>query len=175
MLQINVAQQLKSPIGTIKNYDVNEVMDIVDGCGLVQGKIRLMHTHRGILAKGTLNTEIELTCSRCLSLFPCPLTLNIEEEFLATIDVASGAPLPLPNEPGCFTIDENHIIDLTEAIRQYALLTIPMKPLCREDCSGLYPACDDNLNQLPCHYPSQPVDPRWSELTKLFVDNNQAQ
>lgn len=175
MLQINVAQQLKSPIGTTKNYDVNEMMDITGDHSLVQGKIRLMHTNRGILAQGTLNTEIELTCSRCLSLFPYPLTLNIEEEFLSTIDVASGAPLPLPDEPGYFTIDEYHIIDLTEAIRQYSLLAIPMKPLCREDCSGLYPTGGDNLNQTPSHDPSQSVDPRWSELAKLSSVNNQPQ
>ena len=36
-----------------------------------------------------------------------------------------------------FIIDNNRSIDLTEAIRQYALLAMPMKPLCSPDCRGL--------------------------------------
>ena len=168
-MQINVSQQLRSSIGTIRDYEVSEIVDVTaDGNGsLVQGKVRLMRTDRGILIKGVLDTEAELTCSRCLSLFNCPLTLNIEEEYLPTIDVVSGASLPLPEEIGCFIIDEHHTLDLTEAIRQCALLTIPMKPLCREDCAGLCLNCGHNLNQGPCNCLPQGADPRWSELTKL--------
>ncbi len=124
-----------------------------------------MRTDRSILVKGRLHTKSELDCSRCLSLFSCPLTLNIEEEYFPTMDIITGAPVPLPDEPGCFTIDEHNILDLTEAIRQYMLLAIPMKPLCREDCAGLCPACGVNLNQAPCNCPPKPVDHRWSELT----------
>lgn len=173
MVQINVSQQLKSPIGSVQNYKVSETVNITDGDRLLQGRVELMRIDRSILAKGTLHTEIELTCSRCLSLFSYPLTLNIEEEYFPTIDVVTGASLPLPDEPGCFTIDENNILDLTEAIRQYALLTIPMKPLCGEDCAGLCPTCGCNLNQGPCNCPPKPADPRWSELSKLVLTNNQ--
>ncbi len=168
-MQINVAQQLRAAIGSIRDYEVSDIVDVVgDGNGrLVQGEVRLMRTDRGILVKGILDTEVELTCSRCLSLFHCPLTLNIEEEYFPTTDVVSGASLPLPDELGCFTIDEHHILDLTEAIRQCALLAIPMKPLCREGCAGLCPDCGHNLNQGACNCPPQGADSRWSELNKL--------
>jgi len=168
-MQINVAQQLRAPIGSIRDYEVSEIVDVTDdGNGsLVQGKVSLMRTDRGILVKGRLDTEVELTCSRCLSLFNRPLALNIEEEYFPTIDVVSGASLPLPDELSCFTIDEHHVLDLTEAMRQCALLAIPMKPLCGEDCAGLCPNCGHNLNQGPCNCPPQGVDPRWSELSKL--------
>ena len=133
-MQINVSQQLKASIGSIQSYEVNEVIDIAgDGSGsLVQGEVKLTRTDRGILVKGELRTEVEVTCSRCLSPFSCPLTLNIEEEYFPTTDVVSGTSLPTPEEPSCFTIDEHHVLDLAEAIRQYKLLVIPMKPLCRE-------------------------------------------
>jgi len=168
-MQINVAQQLRAPIGSIRDYEVSDIVDVTgNGNGsLVQGKVSLMRTDRGILVKGRLDTEVELTCSRCLSLFNCPLALNIEEEYFPTIDVVSGASLPLPDELSCFTIDEHHVLDLTEAMRQCALLAIPMKPLCGEDCAGLCPNCGHNLNQGPCNCPPQGVDPRWSELSKL--------
>ena len=136
-MQINVSQQLKAPAGTIRDYKVNEAVNIAGGSSVVQGKLKLMRTGRGILAKATLHTEVKLTCSRCLTSFSYPLTLNIEEEYLPTLDIISGAWLPLPEESACFTIDEHHALDLTEAIRQYALLAIPIKPLCREDCAGL--------------------------------------
>jgi len=170
-MQINVAQQLKEYIGSIRNYEVSEVFDITGNGNksLVQGKVKLMRTDRGILVTGGLQTEVEVTCSRCLSLFSCPLTLNIEEEYFPTTDVASGIPLPLPEEPGCFTIDEHHVLDLTEAIRQQALLVMPMKPLCRQDCAGLCPNCGHNLNQGACGCPPQGTDPRWAELSKLAL------
>ncbi len=167
-MQINVSQQLKASIGSIQSYEVNEVIDIAgDGSGsLVQGEVKLTRTDRGILVKGELRTEVEVTCSRCLSPFSCPLTLNIEEEYFPTTDVVSGTSLPTPEEPSCFTIDEHHVLDLAEAIRQYKLLVIPMKPLCREDCAGLCPNCGHNLNLGPCNCPHQETDPRWSKLRK---------
>ncbi len=168
-MQINVSQQLKASIGSIRNYEVSEVIDIAGSNSMVQGEVRLMRTDRAILAKGTLHTEVQVTCSRCLSLFSCPLALSIEEEYFPITDVVSGASLSLPEEPGCFTIDERHILDLTEAIRQYVLLAIPMKPLCGEDCAGLCPNCGHNLNQGPCDCVSQATESHSSQLSKLAL------
>ena len=170
-MRINVSQQLKSPIGSKLAYEVSEIVNIAGGDSVVKGKVTLVRTDQGILAEAKLHTEVELTCSRCLTLFNYLLTLNIEEEYLPTTDVVSGVSLTLPDEPGCFTIDEHHILDLTEAIRQYALLAIPMKPLCRQDCAGLCPTCGHKLNQGPCHCPSKQVDPRWAKLKKLASAN----
>jgi uncharacterized protein len=169
-MQINVSQLLLEPIGSTRDYQVNEIADIVGNGNesLVQGKVRLLRTQRSILSECTLSTDIELTCSRCLSLFHYPLTLSFKEEYIPTVDVVSGALLPLPEEAGAFTIDAHHILDLTEAIRQYTLLAIPMKPLCHQDCAGLCPNCGHNLNQGPCDCTTQSIDPRWSELTKLL-------
>ena len=153
MTQINASQQIKASIGTMRNYEVSEAVVIAGGSSMVQGKVRLIRTDRGILVKGKLYTEVEVTCSRCLSLFNYPISINIEEEYFPITDVVSDALLPLPDEPACFTIDEHHVLDLTEAIRQYALLAIPMKPLCREDCDGLCPSGGHNLNQGLCDYP----------------------
>jgi uncharacterized protein len=167
-MQINVSQLLREPIGATRDYQINEVADIDDNKGcLVQGECHLLRTQRSILAKCTMSTEVELTCSRCLSLFRHPMTLKFEEEYLPTVDVVSGMPLSSPEE-GAFTIDEHHILDLTEAICQYTLLAIPMKPLCYKDCAGLCPNCGHNLNQGRCNCPTQSADPRWSELTKLL-------
>ena len=167
-MQINVSQLLKAPIGSTRNYEIRGSID-TDGDSMVQGEVRLLRTDRSILVKGTLHTEVKITCSRCLSLASCLLTLNVEEEYFPVADVVSGASLPAPEEPGGFTIDEHHILDLTEAVRQHVLLATPMKPLCREDCAGLCPNCGHNLNQGPCDCLPQETDPRWSELHKLTL------
>jgi len=169
-MEINVSQQLKEPIGSVRDYELSESVDFAGGSSIVEGRVRLVRTDRGILVEGTLHTQVELDCSRCLTPFTCPLTLNVEEEYFPTTSVVTGAPLPLPDEPGCFTIDENHILDLTEATRQYALLAIPMKPLCREECAGLCPRCGHNLNLGSCACPSEEIDPRWAVLTKLDTE-----
>jgi uncharacterized protein len=174
MVQINVSQHLKAPIGSIRNYRVSEAVDIADAKYPVRGEIGLMRTNRSIMAKGTIRTEIEPTCSRCLSLFNCSLTLNIEEEYFPTTDVVTGTSLSLPDEPGCFTIDENNILDLTEAIREYALLATPMKPLCHQNCIGLCPTCGGNLNQVLCNCPTKPADLRWAKLSKFVLADSKA-
>jgi uncharacterized protein len=168
-VQINVSQLLKATVGSTRDYEVSESVDIEGGNSTVQGNIRLMRTDRSILVEGVLHTDIELTCSRCLSLFECALTINIEEEYFPTTDIVNGNPLPLPEEPGSFTIDEHNILDLTEAIRQYAILAIPMKPLCHQDCAGLCPTCGINLNQSSCNCQTVSTDPRWSKLTKIAL------
>lgn len=169
-MQINVSQLLKAPIGSVRDYEVDQAVE-VDGCNYpLQGAVKLMRTDHGILVKGTLSTEAELTCSRCLNTFTCPLSINIEEEYSPTIDLVSGAPLPTPDDPASFTIDEHNILDLAEAIRQYALLAVPMKPLCQPDCAGLCPTCGANLNQGQCSCPPEPPDSSWAALTELLRD-----
>jgi len=168
-MQINVSQLLKESIGSSRKYKIDETIDIAeDQPGRkVSGEVSFLRTQRGILARGELHTDLKLTCSRCLSVFDYPVDIAFEEEYIQTIDVTSGLPIESSGEPGSFTIDEHHIIDLSEAIRQYALLAAPIKPLCDEECVGLCPECGRNLNHGPCGCPVRAVDPRWSKLINL--------
>lgn len=168
-MDMNVSQLLRDPIGSTRNYHVDEVVDITgDGNNhKIQGDCRLLRTQRSILVKCAVKTEAELTCSRCLGNFRQPLKIKFEEEFLPTLDAQSGMPLPAPEESSAFTIDEQHILDLTEALRQYFLLAVPMKALCKKDCAGLCPTCGKNLNQGKCDCPDEDTDPRWSKLAEL--------
>ncbi len=168
-MQINVSQLLQEPVGAVRDYEVNEAADITgDGQqNNIRGECRLLRTPRSVLVKCALNTEVELGCSRCLGRFGHPLKIKFEEEYFPTVDIGSGAPLPPPEEASNFTIDEHHTLDTNEAVRQYALLAVPMKPLCRPDCAGLCPRCGQNLNLGPCNCPAADIDPRWSALTNI--------
>lgn len=153
-MKINVAQLLKQPIGTERSYKIDGDISLTseEKNSYIQGKASLMRTNRGILARGDFEGDVELTCSRCLSLFNCPINFQLTEEFLPSLNIMSGLRQKFDDwEDGTnFIIDEHHMLDLSEAVRQYALLAIPMKPICRRDCAGLCPYCGANLNQSPC-------------------------
>lgn len=167
-MQINVAQLLQESIGSTRKYRVDETVTGDDGNDHhVSGECQLLRTQRSILVKCRLNTDANLTCSRCLTDFKYPLSFKFEEEYLPTVDVNSGAPLDMQEEAGTFTIDEHHILDITEAVRQYAQLVIPMKPLCSRECAGLCQKCGKNLNEGLCACPTEEIDPRWAKLTQL--------
>src|SRR4030042_2509822 len=168
-MDMNVSQLLRDPIGSTRNFQIDEIIDIAgDGKShKIQGRCNMLRTQRSILVKCVLNTEVELSCNRCLGKFRQPLKIKFAEEFFPILDIDSGAPLTPPEEPSAFTIDEQHTLDLTEAIRQYSILAIPMKALCKKDCAGLCATCGKNLNQGNCDCPAREIEPRWSNLAEL--------
>jgi uncharacterized protein len=168
-MDMNVSQLLRDPIGSTRDFQIDEEVNITgDGKNhKIKGNCNMLRTQRSILVKCLLTTEVELTCNRCLCRFYQPLNIKFEEEFFPTVDILSGAPLTQPEESGIFTIDEQHILDLSEAARQYSLLAIPIKALCKKDCLGLCPKCGKNLNEGKCDCPTQDIDPRWSKLADL--------
>ena len=165
-MQYNVAQLLKEAIGSSRCYQIEEkyteTLRITDW---VAGKVHMVRTHQGVLVNASLDVQATLTCGRCLEEFSCVSTLSIEEEFFPTIDLHSGRKLwPLPENEEGLRIDANHVLDLTETMRQYTIADMPMKPLCREDCLGLCSLCGVNLNQRDCDCNKSPGDPRWGIL-----------
>jgi len=153
-MQINVAQLFKQDIGSSRSYKVDDTVSFAEEditvCH-IRGEVQLIRTDKGILVKGILRGTNSLMCSRCLTLFDYPLNLKIEEEFLPSKDMTSDIYLSLPDDSTTFIIDEHHILDMNEAIRQYALLATPMKPLCHPHCAGICPDCGANLNHGVCH------------------------
>ena len=56
-------------------------------------------------------------------------------------------------------------------LRDTILLSIPLKPLCREECKGLCPVCGKNLNEGECEHvkkKEEEIDPRWEKLKALL-------
>ncbi|NWF77186.1 MAG: DUF177 domain-containing protein [Chloroflexi bacterium] len=131
---INVAQLMKEPVGSSQSHDIggmiNEEIE-----GLVEGKVKLTRISQGILVQAKLAVELKLQCSRCLDMFSCSISFDVEEEFLSTANFGSTASLA--EESQGFTINSENMLDLDELIRQYVLLNLPMKPLCRPDCPGI--------------------------------------
>ena len=170
-MQYNVAQFLKESVGAVRIYSVDEETTTSSSATeRVIGELRLLRTDKGIWASATLTREKPSTCSRCLSPFVLSLNLSIGEEYVPTLDVHTGELLNTVGvDEDAFTIDEQNILDLQEAVRQYELVSQPIKPLCKEDCAGLCPSCGTNLNEKRCTCKTETLDPRWEALLKLQV------
>lgn len=133
---INVAQLLKEPVGSSQSHDITAIID-EEVEGFLEGKAKVIHLNRGVLVQCELATEVKLICSRCLDAFLFPISFTAEEEFLPISDVSGDSALSSPEQSEEFTIDDKNTLDLGELIRQYTLLDLPMKPLCRPDCPGI--------------------------------------
>jgi uncharacterized protein len=129
-----------------------------------------MLTGDGILAQGDLSAELTLPCSRCLEPVAVPIDVELEEVFTPTIDVITGQAIKLEEDDRALWIDEHHILDLSEVLRQDVLVAVPMHPVCREDCRGLCSTCGQNLNEGSCNCAPEP-DPRWASLAALLNQN----
>ena len=131
--------------------------------------VTFMRTDRGVLANADLDSHALCSCSRCLGTFSQSLHIHLEEEFLPTSDINTGAPMgtsQLDDED--FVIGKDHILNIKEAMRQYAIVALPMKPLCKEDCAGICSSCGMNLNDGPCQCEDAQRDIRWSPLLELL-------
>jgi len=136
LASINIAQLLKEPVGSSQIYDIGGVIaEEVEG--IVEGKAKLIHISQGVLVQCRLTAEIKLVCSRCLDSFLLPISFTAEEEFVPVPDMSGDLALSSSEQSEEFAIDNKNILDLSELIRQYTLLNLPMKPLCRPDCPGI--------------------------------------
>jgi len=154
-MQINVAQLLKWPVGTTRIHPIDNDqplrLDQEHAITVTGGRVRLDRIDTGVLARGDMDGLVDMECGRCLEVFQAQLHVHFEEEFAPSIEIHSGAPLPPPQDDLIFTIDENHILDLSEALRQNVIVSLPIQPICRTNCAGLCPTCGSNRNEQSCN------------------------
>jgi len=119
---------------------------------------------------GTVNTRLELDCGRCLEPFTLPIDSAFDLRYLPA-EAESAGPGNVDREVSEDDLDagvyRDDQIDLDELLREQFYLTLPMKPLCREDCAGLCPQCGTNRNTGSCACVSHWEDPRLAPLKRL--------
>ena len=174
-LRFSVAGLLKEPAGAAREYEVEAAPE--DLAGLVEdarpvaalhGRARLMRTPRSVFVRGHLDTRLAVECSRCLTEVETPIAFDLEAEYFPEVDITTGTTLPAPDDDLAFRIDQNHELDLGEAVRQHLVIELPMQSVCSEDCKGLCPQCGANLNEGPCSCEPEPADERLAPLRALL-------
>jgi uncharacterized protein len=167
----NVSGLVQDGIGATRRHKIDETLTNPAGKPeKVRGDVELLRTKAGVLVRAWLELATAAECSRCLRPLEATIPVRFEEEFLATLDLRSGQPLDEEPDADAFKIDENHLLDLTEAIRQYREVSREMQPLCRPDCRGLCPRCGADLNEGDCGCEAGAIDARWAGLAGLLED-----
>jgi uncharacterized metal-binding protein YceD (DUF177 family) len=162
MVAFNVAQLLQEPTGAVRKYTFSERLNVPEDDlrleGPVEGTARLLRTSRGVLVEATFGTSVHLDCARCLEDALVQVNGTISEEFVPRIDVHLGVPVDTEDNPDLLRIDELHVIDLDDVLRQAILTSLPLRPLCETTCPGLCVTCGARLDS---HHEAhaEPIEP----------------
>ncbi|HEX5465162.1 MAG TPA: DUF177 domain-containing protein [Candidatus Limnocylindrales bacterium] len=147
---------------------MGETLTVADDLALaapIEGQVRLQRTDRGLLVRADLSTALAERCGRCLRPVASPITIQLDEEALPSIDIDTGLPVATADDPEAIRLDDHHELDLRGPLREAILLAEPIAPLCRPDCRGLCPECGIDLNDHPDHdHGPAPIDPRLAGL-----------
>ena len=95
---------------------------------------------KSVLIHGQLETIAHARCAKCLGSAKVDLKVPFREIFVQDGD---------PNDPDKFSFEGNWL-DLSHLALSLAVLALPMRFICREDCKGLCPVCGGNLNKNLC-------------------------
>ena len=121
---------------------------------------------------GRVKTTLELPCGRCLEPFEWPVDAEFDLRYLphtapAAVQAKAAGEHEVEDDDLTTTFYENDQIDLGQLIQEQFYLSLPMKPLHRDDCKGLCPSCGANLNETTCDCQSGWEDPRLAPLKAL--------
>lgn len=138
--------------------------------------INIIRFGKRVLVEGSVKMTMTLKCSRCLNESLLPLELAFREEYIPVEDNGDGEEKELTGGELDLGFYRNDEINIDEIVKEQILLSIPMKPLCREECRGLCPVCGKELNEGPCKCRRDEVDPRLAPLKKfkeIFKDRKE--
>lgn len=158
----------------IHHYNLDEPVEnlglVLPFTNKVNVDINLQKLHNQVVLETKLDLKVHFECDRCGEDYFSSLNTDYKMVYLfgknpeGEDESLNFVYLPLDASE----------IKLDDDIRDYAMLAIPMKKLCKEDCKGLCPECGQNLNSGSCSCTSQEIDPRWQplkDLKKNFENN----
>lgn len=123
----------------------------------------------GVTVKGNIRGTVTLSCSCCLITFSEDISHDFYYNCLP--EAAMEEVEELSNEDADTYYYSGGEIDVTALVQEQVALSVPLRPLCKEDCKGLCPKCGADLNQGECGCQKEPVDIRLAALKGLKINN----
>jgi len=120
---------------------------------------------------GSVRTTLQLPCSRCLEPFTWPVDATFDLRYQPHAENTGDDEREIEEDDLSTAFYENDEIDLGQLMREQFLLSLPMKPLCSDDCRGLCPVCGTNLNRGRCDCKREWDDPRFDALRAIRNTN----
>ena len=161
-LRLNVGLLINQPIGSSRDFNFDyPMMRLGDDLTLrgFTGTARLSRTPQGLLLQADFGGFTDLECVRCLSTFDQPLKWTLTELYAFDERSVTDSGLILP--------EDGHI-DLEPLMREYALLEVPISPVCKPDCKGLCPVCGEDLNLVNCGHQAGGSESPFAALKPLL-------
>lgn len=94
-----------------------------------------------------LQTRSYHECDRCLAEFQ--MELDARSPMLYVL--GSSATVPKVDDADLVYVPAGTTdLDVSTELRDFVILALPGKSLCREDCRGICPGCGSDLNRQPC-------------------------
>lgn len=135
--------------------------------GPISGWLKIQLVGIRLLVKGEIHASLLIPCSRCLEEFPYRVDVEFLDEYLPLeVLEREGLEVELSQEEADLSF-YGEVIDTEALYLEKIYLSLPMKPLCSQDCKGLCPRCGVNLNRQSCQCHLEEVDPRWEPLKAL--------
>jgi uncharacterized protein len=126
--------------------------------------VRYYRAGEELFFAGHCDTVVEGVCARCVETFSLPLATPFE--FVLTRAQPDEATQELHAEDLAFSFYTGDEIDLTPLVGEQAILALPTRAVCREDCRGLCPSCGGNRNEVDCDCKQTAPDPRLAILAQ---------
>lgn len=161
-LRFNLGFLLEASLGTSRTIELAyPTIQVAADLTLtpLTGAFVVTRTGEGIYVSGLLNSQLEITCVRCLENGHVAASLQIDDLFYYP---------PATAPEGEFVVGEDGFIDLAPLVRELAILEIPIQPICKPDCRGLCVECGKNLNEGSCDCQQERIDPRLATLRQLL-------
>lgn len=146
-----------------------EVIGVTEGARL-DVALRMESVMEGVLVTGEVRAPLTGECVRCLEpLLQREVVADFQEMFsYPSVDDRGRRVESEAEGDGEETfLIEDDLVDLEPVLRDAVVLSLPLQPVCREDCPGLCPECGALLARDPDHHHEDAVDIRWAALTEL--------
>lgn len=140
-----------------------EQIQIADDLDLrhFDGVVSVGRTPQGLILRSKFTAETTLECVRCLNDFNHKLSWTFTELYAFNEKSVSESELILPDDAQ---------IDLQPLIRDYALIEVPIRAICKSDCKGLCSICGEDLNTTDCGHHEEHGDSPFSALKDLLKE-----
>lgn len=133
----------------------------------VQGSLSKLG--REVFLKGTISTEMEMICSRCLEPLNYKVRSKVSSRYVPDQETEKlDADIELHASDIEMEYYSDDRIDLTQAVFDQMMLSLPLARLCKEDCRGICSQCGVNRNKKNCQCSDKgSIDPRLAVLKTL--------
>jgi len=141
--------------------------DVVRIVTPVTSLLRLDKVGEDVLARGVLNGDVELECSRCLKNFPMRISSQMNIVYHPARDIAKSEQYQLKGDELDTEFYAGNTLETDDLLREQLILNLPMKPLCSPECKGFCPQCGTDLSISGCDCKIKETDSRFEVLKKL--------